>query len=214
MQCYSAGALAEPASPCAAGLFNIWFSLPVLVGLMLPGYLWQMPLNRGDCLQSIHGCCGMRLPHLLWSTLPKPFRSVVFLLTVSLIYQARLPILEYKYGQFNNLYFDIWNTLMIYWLWENWLILAPFCVLFSIVSLLHPLPSYLSLPGFSLPFSPCLTVTWTDLFSPVRQSYWESTRLYLTFAKVGPASWLWILCLGLPAHARTSCFLSFFFTLI
>lgn len=102
---------------------------------MLPGYLWQMPLNRGDCLQPIHGCCGMRLPHLLWSALPKPFRSsVVFLLTVSLIYQARLPNLEYKYGQLNNLSFDIWNTLQIHLLWENRPILAPLCVLFSPLS--------------------------------------------------------------------------------
>lgn len=37
---------------------------------MLPCYLWQLLLHHACSLQSIHGCCGMRLQQQFWDTHP------------------------------------------------------------------------------------------------------------------------------------------------
>lgn len=58
----------------ADSILRCWAS-----SVMLPGYLWQMPLNRGCSLQAIHGCCGMKLPCWLCPTLPRALEGSIVL---------------------------------------------------------------------------------------------------------------------------------------
>lgn len=152
---------------------------------MLPGYLWQMPLSQGCSLQPIHGCCGIRLPCRFWPTLPKPLRSSI--VPPLPINQARLPNLAYKNGHFDSHSWDFWNGLKST---PAPLFLSTLRLPLSISALScipHSLRFSLPLP-FSL--SLCLAVIGLIFFffvNPVQKSQWESTKLYLSAAELGPA---------------------------
>lgn len=84
----------------ADSILRCWAS-----SLMLPGYLWQMPLNRGCSLQAIHGCCGMRLPHWLCPTLPRALEGSIVL---------PLPAwLSGMNGVFHNPPWNLWDNMKI-----------------------------------------------------------------------------------------------------
>lgn len=124
---------------------------------------------------------------ILARTLQTPWKQCCFTSHRLSTYQTRITNLVYKYG--HHPFFIFWNSYKNHLLLES--VLPP---VLSVFSQLHPCPS--PSPLSCIPHSPLpsslpslLCRSWTDLFFPVQQSWRESTRLYLSAAEIGPASW-------------------------